>query len=1088
MAINLTCPGCRDAVRAEEADRGKTIKCGTCWSDVAVPPAPAKAAPIPTAKALPTAPIPTAAPVPAATPAGPKKATALPTAAALPAARPVDTALPTAAPAAKPAVPMASKPKDRKDEPEGKKPRFKERDRDRYDDEDDDRPTRSAKKGGGGVMIAFICIGAVLVLGALGAVAVMLMNGQQTAATTPTTSAAPATDSGTNNNNPQRNPGDFNPLNNQPQGGNPIPAPVGRPQGWVEFKGKDFTCDMPGAVKQEAAKFDFATRPVNGTTYSAGEQNDAIRVSVKVLTLPAGTSATGSAFVAAAFGLPDQSLKKDPGVRLVSGHPGVEYTAATADGYENAFLAVGVGAQTGFLFRYQWKPNTPQADAKRDNFLASATILLEADDPVIGRDPFPRDPNDAKPINRPWKTLETTDGFSVDLPPGVKKGERHVLELENRGGLLAGKKWTTDDGVVMYHVYYHDLAPDQLETDLYKLSKPLVHSVFPYEVRGTGEDTKVDGKAAVRWDVREFNGNITHGVSVRVGYRVFTLFVTGMHNQKGPVLTERQDKFLNSIKVTFDPKTHNPYADEAKWVAMGKTIGFTALIPKQSVAVSEYKPFFFDDTPKGKEWKSDIDGITYQIFAVDFTLRPGVKSDKSPADLVKTFTDREKIHDGPDQKAKLGNLNAEGYTLKMFGDHLSPVRFVSNGKIVYVAKVSRSDVFDRKTGDKEFADKAAAFFAGFRLGDQVAELPAFGGAGPGAGAAVGPGDANTGDFVKLAEARVQPFWAGVFLPQKKEFLTFGVKDATARPVRGVLRRYSYPDFKLKATYETPSPINRAAADEASGKLYTAAVRDAADAAMPERENLIASGDVQQFDLNKLTDGTLPEGEQVKPVNVLNAASSAFKVSGLEVAPDGSAVYVSGVTISGKAPRQTLRGKLMKWETAASKFAAEISTDSPVWALALSADGKKVIGLERITDPARPGGNLIAVDGPGWKRSGTTPVTGTPNDVAFRNDRAAVAAGQGKLLVGPLDGDLGETNPGGEASYTRFTPGGTKLLVSGGGGTNGLTLYEVDGAKPPKLKKVAASADLGGLFVVSPDGKLAVMNSGAVLDLERSKAK
>jgi hypothetical protein len=643
----------------------------------------------------------------------------------------------------------------------------------------------------------------------------------------------------------------------------------------------------------------------------------------------------------------------------------------------------------------------------------------------------------------------------------------------------------------MYHVYYHDLAPDQLDMDLYKLAKPLVHSVFPYEVRGTGEDTKVDGKAATRWDVREFNGNITHGVSVRVGYRVFTLFVTGMHNQKGPVVAERQDKFLNSIKITFDPKTHNPFADEPKWVAMAKTVGFTALIPKQSSSVSEFKPFFFDEAPKGKEWKAEIDGITYQVFAVDFALPPGVKrndfSNKSPADLVKWFTDREKVHDGPDQKAKLGNLNAEGYTLKMFGDHLSPVRFVVNGKIVYAAKVSRSDVFDRKTGDKEFADKSAAFFAGFRLGDQVAELPAFGGGVPG-GAAAGPGVGNAGDFAKAGDARVQPFWAGVFLPQKKEVLTFGVKDATARPVRGVLRRYSYPDFKLKATYETPTPINRAAADEGGGKLYTAAVRDAADAAQSERENLIASGDVQQFDLAKLTDGTIAEGEQVKPVNVLYPASSAFKVSGLEVAPDGSAVYVSGVTVSGKAPRATLRGKLMKWEVAAGKFAAEIATDSPVWALAVSADGKKVIGLERIPDPARPGGNLIAVDGPGWKRTGTTPLTGTPNDVAFRNERAAVAAGPGKLLFGLLDGDLGETNPGGEASYTRFTPGGTRLLVSGGGGTNGLTLFEVDGAKPPKLKKVATSADLGGLFVISPDGKLAVMNAGAVLDLEKSKAK
>lgn len=1079
MAISLTCPGCRDAVRAEEADRGKTIKCGTCWSDVSVPPAPAapsKAAPIPTAKAIPTAPVATANP---ATPAGARKATPLPTATpAAPTARPVvATALPL--PAAKPVPPAEPKGKSKKDEPEAKKPRFKERDRDRYDDDDDDdRPRKSEKKGGGaGVLIAFICIGAVMLLGAVGAVAVMIMNGQQTAATTaPTTTRPSVSEPDLTPIPPPRNPGgDFNPNPNPP----PNPQAV-RPLGWAEYKGKDFTCDMPVPVKKDVVRFDFATRVVNGTTYSAAEANDDIKVTVKELTLPVGTSATSAPFLGVAFGLPEGVLKKDPNGRLVNGHPGVEYTATTADGYQNAFLSVGVDGKSAFLFRFQWKPNVAKAEEKRDSFLASVSIHLEADVPVV-RDPFGNpDPRQPKAIARPWKPLENKDGFSVELPPGAKK-ERHMLELDNRAGLFNGKKWTTDDGEVAYHVYYHDLPPDQLDKDLSVLMKGIIRHVFAYSLHGSGEATKVDGKEATRWDIREINGNITHGVSVKVGYRVFTLFVTGMHNNKGATVNDRQDRFLNSIKITFDPKTHNPYADDPEWVAMAKTFGFTALIPKQASSVAEFNPFFFPESPMGKEWKAEVDGIVYQVFMVDFSPNPKRNgfSNKTPADLVKWFTDREKVEEGPDNKAKLGNLNAEGYTLKAW-DKSTHVRFVSSGKSVFVAKTARSGDWNNKCSDKEYADKSAKFFSSFRLGDQVAVLPN-GGGGEGA---VG----STGDFAKLPDARVQPFWAGVFLSQKKEFITFGVKDAGARPVRGVVRRYSVPDFKLKATYETPSPINRAVADEANGRLFVSTVRDADDARLPEKDNLIASGDVQQFDLNKLTDGTLPEAEQVKPVNVLSPGASAFKVSGLEVSPDGTAVYVSGVVISGTKAKPIIRGgKLMKWEVANSKFAADITTDAPVWALTLSADGKKLIGLERFTDAARPGGNLVLVDAQGWKRAGTTPLTGTPFDLSLRSDRVAVVTGQGKLLVGPPENELSELDLGGEMNYVRFTPGGTKLLVSSNGQATGLYLYEVSGAKPPKVTKVA-SADLSGMFVISSDGKLAVMNVGAVFDLEKSKAK
>lgn len=1097
MAIKLTCPGCRDAVHADDSDRGKKIKCGTCWTDVPVPAPvqPAKAAPLPTAKAVPATPVAAAKPVASASPsptAGPKKATPLP--ASPSPAKPV-VATPLPATATQPAAPASPKTKAKDDEPASKKSRFKERDRGRDDDDDDDDTARTKKKGGGGgVLIAFICIGAVMLMGVAGGIAVIVMNngsGSAAATTSPTTTSPVPPNlnppvGGGGIPIPQRNPGDFNPGGPVDQNPFPQPKPPAiRPQGWAEYKGKEFTCDMPGAVSKGPDKFNFATRDVTGTTYAAGEQNNAIKVTVKELLLPAGTSATSTAFVAAALGVPEGDLKKDPAGRLVSGNPSVEYTAATADGYENAIVAVGVGTRNAFLFRYQWKPNTPTADEKRDNFLASLNVLLEGEVPVVRGGPVGgQDPKQVKPITVPWKPLENKDGFAVSVPPGARS-ERHILDLQRNGVRVSGKKWAVDDEDVTYHAFFHDLPPNALETDLKAIADPLVKAVFPHGIHEQ-EEAKVDGKPAVRWVIRHFHGGLTHGVSVQVGYRVFTLFVTsrhGIYQRADATVQDREDRFLNGIKITFDPKTHNPYADEPEWVAMAKAIGFTALIPRQATSSSEFKPFFFDEAPKGREWKADVDGILYQVFVVDFSPRPGRNNltNKTPQDLVDHLTNK-KPESGP-EKSKLGNMNADGFTVKVNGDQLAHLRFVANGNLVYAAKVSRSGDWNSKCGDKEFADKTARFFDAFRLGEGVI---APGGGNPGGG--VG----STGEFAKLAEAKVLPFWTGVFLTQKKEFLTFGVKDPNGRPVRGVVRRYSVPDFKLKATYETQSPINRVSVDETNGRLFAATVQLAADAKTPEKDNLIAVGDVQQYDLLKLTDGSLTEGERVSATNVLQSSNSAFRVSGLEAAADGSAVYISGVTVTGKAPQLAYRGKLLKWDTATRKMQEDISTDMPVWALTVSADGKRVIGVERSMDPVKAVGNVIVVDGPAWKKLTPVPLLGVPSDVAFRGDRVAVvvSGGQagGRLLVGPVDGDLSETTPGGDISYVRFTPGGTKLLVSAGGQASGLTLFEVDGAKPPKLTKLVAANELGGQFVVSADGKIAVMNTGAVLDLEKSKAK
>jgi hypothetical protein len=1061
MAIKLTCPGCWGAVEAEDADRGKTIQCGICGSDMSVPPAPAaKAAPTPTAKPLPTAPV---------APSGPKRAT------------PVTAARPVAPP--RKAAPAAPGRKRRDEEPEGGTRRFKERDRDGYDDEDDDddHPRRADKKGGGGVLIAVIGIGAVLAVGALGAVAALVMNGQPTAATTAPTQS--------------NNAGDINSgaINPNPIGGNQ-PRPGGlRADGWVEFRGgTNFRCDMPVAVQSSPTKYEYATHTVSGTTFTSAEGNGAIRVTVKELARPANVSGTNEGFVAWAFGLPLGLLVREPAPRPVGKHRGVEYTGRTADGYENTFLAVAVG-RSGFVFRYQWRADAPGGAQKRDDFLASVTVSLPPE-PVMLDDPLAKESKEPKAITKAWRAVETKHGFSVALPDGVVKDERSEIDLGGQLGHASGRHVTIDDGEATYHVFYHDLSPDQAKVETKWVAQAAVRSQRLDDLQGE-EAATVDGKPAVRWVVRRL-GQASLAAGVRMGDRVFTFACARSpaleFRYNLPTVLDRQERFFNAIRITYDPKTHPPYAAEPEWVPMATTVGFTAPIPRQSSVVNDYNPFGFTsngpkgkewDAPKGKEWKADIDGITYQVFVVEFAVPPGVKRnllvDKKPADLVKGFIDG-RMPEGPDTKAKLGTVTADGYVLKNISQEVnSHLRVVRVGTLVYVAKTTRTG----DCGDKEYADKSAKFFASFRFGEGGVALPP-----AEAGVAGGLG----GEFERPLGVIVESFWAGAFLPEKKEFVTFKAGGGFS----GVVTRYSYPDFKRLAIYMLAKPVHRAVVDEKNGKLYVATVRSN-DTAISQQDAAMLIGDIQVYDLGKLTDGSLADKEQVKPVSTLIPASATFAVSGLEITADGSALYVSGVVIGGTKAKPTYRGKLLKWDTTAGKLAAEIATDSALRALSVSADGKTVVAVEQLVGPTG-GGNLIVFDGPGWKRTNSIPLSGTPSDVTVRGEKVlsvtTTAPGSARLVFG-AEGTPTELDAGGSAHYARFTPGGTKLLVSAGMRSEdgltmnvGLTLYDVAPGKPVKLTRAAFDRNLCGLFVISPDGKLAVMNSGAVLDLEKSKAK
>ena len=269
---------------------------------------------------------------------------------------------------------------------------------------------------------------------------------------------------------------------------------------------------------------------------------------------------------------------------------------------------------------------------------------------------------------------------------------------------------------------------------------------------------------------------------------------------------------------------------------MAKTVGFTALAPK-GTTVNDHNVGFARDEIKGTEFKAEDDALTYQVFAYD--LPPGKTIDK----VVTEHLNRQPITDGP-KTITIDGYGAEELKTQDFFKLPIVMRSVKVGNKAIVVKVTRR-FGGGKVSDMEYEARKASFLANFHIGNGVA--PPVENPPPG----VDPNPVAAGELVKAG--KVLPFWAAVVLPEKKELITASVRDALGKTPSGVLRRYGYPDFKLKATYQLPLPVNRLAADEKTGRLYCASVR-VYDPTFQERELAFANGDVQIFDLFKITEG------------------------------------------------------------------------------------------------------------------------------------------------------------------------------------------------------------------------------------------
>ena len=1066
MAIQLSCPACRDRVSAEEAERGSLVKCGTCWADVPVPKAEAAPAPLPVAKAIPLPPKPATA-----------TSTALPVQPVVAKAVPLPATAAAPAPAAK-AMPASAKPAKPKS-------RFGERD-DRDDDfDDDDRPERSKrakskKSGGGGAMIAFIAIGVVVALGAIGLVVALLMNGDTETAegTSPATTGIVSPPS-LNTNPPlatkprETKPGDFNP--------NPNPNPELQPklaniQGWKSVKTNVYKVEMPAhGFADGPAGFEYALKKFSGNVNMGNDESQRYKAAAYEIDSPDALTVQSEAMIAACLGEDESAFARAKADRLLTGgHSGAMFIGTSKTGDELTVMAVDT-ASKGLIFRFSNPARDPDAKRYRDAFFASVTILVDA---VAGHGGGPGqqiDPKKAKPIVTAWKPMENKAGFVAAAPPGVKK-EKHMLRFEfNQGPVLGGQKFTTDDPEVAYLVYYHDF-PDGQEMDFKKVMDAICREHHAFSVNGV-EDIKVDGKSGKKWELKNFFGGLTEGVSVQVGYRLFTFFVmskNGLYKETDPTLEDRQAKFLSSIKLPFDPKKSGE--DDAAWVQLAKTAGFGVLVPKQLGTTTAHEAGFFERVP-GKQYKVETDGLIYEAFVHDLALA----QKPATAELVfKSVNEHTKVLNGP-EKVKLGGLDAEAYEFEKFGT-ICYVRVTTSGKKVYHVRVSRGNGFgDSQVGDREFSVKAKKFFESFRFGDGAITDTA---PKPGTGTETPTG--SPGEFTELARGNVKPFFCAGFAATKDELITIGVRETGPNTSGGVLRRYSLPAFKLVATYNLKQPAHLMAIDANGGRLYLASAKTTGGAkAFTERESAILQADIQAFDLLKITGGTLADAEELKPVQTFYVGSL---VSGLEVSGNGASLFVSCVVPSGKAPNISYRGKLMKCDTITGKWQADIASDLPIWALDKVGDGKVLVAIEGNPQKDAKNGNLVLVDAANWKRQKSTPLSGAAWDLSNSGDRTAAivpSTGTSSAVIWSNNEDASEVKLEAEAAYIRLLPDGKHLLASNGSGNSGVQLMRIEAGKPPKLVRIASAGEIGGNFIVSPDGKYAAFNAGIVLDLAKA---
>lgn len=415
---------------------------------------------------------------------------------------------------------------------------------------------------------------------------------------------------------------------------------------------------VPGPLAPRVVTVKVGTEPaVSGVCQSAADERQTV-AEVYVFDLKPTQRADREDFLARLLEVRSADITR-VGVKPIVGGDTTEYAAHDADGFDHAAWVIGWDGRW-FVFHLKWKPETDPKERRKELFASKAAVDWVGEpepappkpvkpNPVKPSDPKPptptpvtqpkpKDPKtEAEPITETWVAVENKAGFAAVAPKGVKP-EKLIVHL-NRVP-LGGQKWQIEDAHCVYHLSYLDL-PDGLEPDLPKLVKPLLG--FGDGIAGS-DDGKVDGRKATLWDLRKWDKQKAKGVTVACGFRVFTAFVTskpGKGYGEDATFTLRTDKYLNSLKFTFDPKADDPYPGEPKWSTIQNTAGFAVRVPTATNSVKEHGVGF--PSIAGKVYRAEAGGIVYEVYVHD------VPAKRAAADVVNGVLGHDKLVSGPEE-------------------------------------------------------------------------------------------------------------------------------------------------------------------------------------------------------------------------------------------------------------------------------------------------------------------------------------------------------------------------------------------------------------------------------------------------------
>ncbi len=648
--------------------------------------------------------------------------------------------------------------------------------------------------------------------------------------------------------------------------------------------------------------------------------------------------------------------------------------------------------------------------------------------------------------------------------------------IEHDGKFYRNQSWNATHLGYDYHLYATDFPPE---------NAPEINRLFPVIMRNTSlvagpTASKADGKPAEDWKLQGFGNVPMIARTVKVGFRTYTIVANRhfTHRDDDAELTKRFERFASSVKISFDPtaKDFDPLQD-ANWDTLPKTNGFSVVGPKGvREEIAQIGLGFKDAILKGVRYSSEDDVIQLQISI--FPVTPTWDYKRITTEMI----GRDKITDGP-KDVKLDTANAEDRTFEDFFKNPITLRTAQVGNSVVGIRIVRKN----RQPDKDYLDRQARVLNTFKLGN-----------GGGTTTPGGPTIGQKGDLEFAAN--IAPFWAGASLPSQKVFLALGTREGAGKNRAGTLLRYSYPDFKLQATYHLPQPVTHVVVDEKANKFYCAAVTKD-NPALNLREKAFLPSVVHVYDLKPILDGSLKELAEIKPLTVFGINGN---ISGMELAPDGSMLYV-GVQTPPSSPRGNYTGRIHRYDCDKLKANGELGFADAINAMRLSPDGKRLIAGEIPLNGA--GGiniqgkqlSLSVIDTEAWKKAKTIPLQGVVADLTFRDDHlfALVAEQIGfKTYHVTDDGIAKNISPnivGKSFLYLRTTANGNYAIASAGGTADGVWLFEIIYANNAfTLKQVGfgesqAEKKLGGQFVLTQDNKFAVMQSGSVIDLLKSTA-